>query len=370
VFELKGQAKIDEFAFVLLAGIVLILVLTVGWSAMEAGSLVVSPTSKLLTIAKGSSSSFQIHVNGTAKNVTIEGLGDISDWVDFDKNNFDVSGPADVTVVVNVPNSAKEKFYTGTVKFTYSGGENSVSLTINVSTITISDISRNINLGAFSLKYLVGSEPVYEKEDFEVSKGYFSESPVSFAVVLTEEMQSIVTGGSIQLIVDDTNGAGNLIIELNGQEIFNERASVGEHIIQLSKDQILKSNAVRIRADSPGWKFWMNSAYKIRSFTFFTDYNGVFFKDVSFALDSTEATNFKFGKIAFKIKKYDKNRLPNMEIKVNDKEIFNDIPTLTYFSKTFTDVPLNIGPNTISFSLDRDGFYDLEDVILTIARSI
>lgn len=348
----------------------MILVLMIGWAATEAGALVVSPTSKTLTIAKGSASSFKVYINGTAKNVTLEGSGEIAGWVSFDKNNFDVTGPTDVTVVVNVPHSAQEKFYTGTVKFSYTGGENSVSLTINVSTVTISDVSRNMALGDFSLKYLVGSEPVYERQDFEVSTGYFSDNPASFAAVLTEEKHSIVTGGSIELIIDETNEAGNLIVELNGQEIFNRKFGIGELVIPLTKEQILKSNAVVIKAGSPGWKFWMNSAYKIRSAKFNIEYKGVFFKDFSFVLDSAEVVNFKFGKIAFRIKDYDINRLPNMAIKVNDKEVFDDVPTLTYFSKTFKDIPMNIGSNTISFSLDQDGFYDLEDAILTIVRTI
>jgi hypothetical protein len=373
VLLLKGQQKIDEFAFILLAGIVMLLVMVIGWSAMEQGALAVSPTSKTLSIAKGDLSSFRIYINGTAKNVTLIGSGDVGSWFSFDKNYFDVSGPTEVTVLVNVPRSAQEKFYTGIVELTYTGGKNTVSVTVNVSTTTISDLSRTIPLPDFSVKYLVGSETVEERDNFDVSQGYFSESSTSFAGILTEEKQSIVTGGSIHLIIDETNEAGNLIVEFNDKEVFNGRAGVGERTISLEKDQILKSNSIKIKAGSPGWKFWMNSAYKIRTAEFIIEYNGVFFKDFSFILDNSEAVNFKFGKIRFKLKDYDPNRLPNMIIKINDKEIFDGAPRLTgsqVTEKTFDDVPLNIGSNSLSFSLDEDGFYDLEDVSLTIVRNV
>jgi len=365
---MKGQV-VDEFAIILIGGLILIGILAVTW--MSETKLTVQPDSRQLTIARGSSLSFPIYMNGSAKNVSLESSGEIASWISFDRSSLDVYDREQVNVMINVPHSTSYGMHTGDVYVRSLGFEKRVSIIVNVSRVTVSGQSRSINLGDFTVSYTLGPETIAEKENLKVERGYFTDFPASFAAVLSEEKASIVTDGYVQIVVDQTNGIGNLVVEVNGNETYNQMAGVGEVIIPLSKDQIKKSNSVVLRASTPGWVFWSSSVYSIGSVKFVADYNGTVFKEINFELDNLEIVNFQSGRLSFIVDKYDVDKLNDLTVKINDQVIFDGVPTLVYFAKTFgNEVSLNIGTNTISFSVEPDTFYELKDATLTITRSI
>lgn len=362
---MKGQA--DEFVIVLLAALVFIGILALVWTSET--KLTVTPESKYLTVARGTTSSFPISLNGTATNVSLKASGEIANWITFDRPSLDVKDYEEVRVIISVPATASYGFHNGDIYVESFGFQERVSLVINVSTYTIEKETRSISLGDLTVSYSIGPETIAERENLRIERGYFTDISASFAAVISEEKLPMVTDGYIQLIVDQTNGLGNLIVEVNGNETFNQKAGIGEMIIPLSKDQIKKSNSVVLRAGTPGLAFWSSSTYTIASAKFVVEYNGTVFKDVDFVLDNLEVVNFKSGRVSFIVKKYDINKLNDLLIKINGRTIFEGVPTLVYFSKTFgNDVPLNIGTNTISFSVEPDTFYELKDVTLTITR--
>ena len=366
---MKGQ--MDEFVLVLLAGLVLIGILVITWSSEAVGKLTVMPESKHLTIARGSSLSFPLYLNGSAENVTLRSAGDIASWISFDRTSLDVQKYEQIDVVVSVPHDASYGFHNGDIYVESAGFQKRISIVVNVSTRTISGESRSINLGDFTVSYAIGKETVAERENLQIERGYLSDLPASFAAIVSEEKLSMVTGGYVEIVVDQTNGLGNLIVEVNGNETYNQKAGVGEIVIPLSKDQIEKSNSVVLKAGTPGFVFWASSTYIIRSVKFIGEYNGSVSKDIDFVLDNLEVVNFKSGKLSFFINNYDPDKLNNLIVKINDKTIFDGVPSLVYFSKTFgNEVALNIGTNTISFSVEPDTYYGLKDVTLTITRYI
>ncbi|MDI6798722.1 MAG: hypothetical protein QMD12_01855 [Candidatus Aenigmarchaeota archaeon] len=365
----KGQVpRIDEFAFVLLAGLIMIIIMMVAWSTLPAAKLEVYPESISSAIQIGSSKSFTLTLNGTATNVSLSASGEIKNWIYFDKNNFDVSGIETVKVFISVPSTVIEKVYSGSIVITFSGGRKTIPVNINATKALVVEASRSIFFNDFSISYAVGSETLASKENVEVVRGYFANYPINLVhESLAEEKFNMVTGGYISLVIDDTNSAGNLIIEFNGEVIYNQKAGPGSIDIRLEKEKIKRSNTITISADLPGWKFWMNTVYKVRSAKFGIGYQGVFYKDFVFELGVNEVTNFRSGVLTFRIKNYT-IPLGDITIKINDKTFFRDIPPLAFFSKTFnrTEVPLNIGTNLISFSTEPNAFYDLRDVTLTI----
>jgi len=367
VFWVKGET--DEFVLVLLAGLVLIGILALAWTGET--KLTVSPDFKYLTIARGSSLSFPLYLNGTVKNVTLRSSGEIASWIVFDRSSLDIEDKEQVTVVINVPSTASYGPHNGDIYVETFSFQKRISVVVNVSTQTVSRESRSINLGDFVVSYSIGPETVAERENLMIERGYLTDIPSSFAAIVTEEKLPMVTGGYIQIVVDQTNGLGNLIVEVNGNETFNQKAGVGEITILLSKDQITKSNSVVLKAGTPGLVFWSSSTYIIASASFVAEFNGTVFKDINFVLDNLEVVNFKSGRLSFIVKKYDINKLNDLTIKVNDRALFSGVPTLVYFTKTFgNEINLNIGENTISFSVDPDTFYELKDVILTITRYV
>jgi len=368
---LKGQgARVDEFAFVLLAGIILILVLAIAWGSLQSNPVGVSPTSKILTIAIGDSKTFTLDLNGTTINTSLETKGAIANWISFDKNNFDIQGSTEVEVTVAVPLTTQQGIYTGTINVVSGPNVQKVQLIVNVSTQTISNIVRSIRLGDFSVSYLVGSQTINERNNFEISKGYFSEYPGTLVATMTQDTFAITTGGEIVIDIEDTNGVGNFIVDLNGQEIYNQHTSPSEITITLDKSQILKSNNVVLHAGLPGFRFWMSTVYKIKSVSLNVDVQGVVRKDVNFQLTQDEVNNFNFGKISFNIKRYNPSAFNPLTVKINDAIIFDDRPTLFTNSKTFgLEVPLKVGTNTISFYVEQEAFYELNNVVLTFVRA-
>lgn len=368
--KLKGQGpKIDEFGFVLLAGIILILILAVAWGSLQGNPVGVSPTMQILTIAPGDSQDFNLELNGTTINTTLQTSGQTAGWVSFDKNGFDISGNQEVVVTVSVPPSTPQGIYDGTINVVSGSNVKKVNLRVNVSSITVNDVVKNIHLGDFSVSYLVGSQPVNQKTNFEISKGYLSEYPGTLVATMTQDTYNIMTGGQIVIDVSDTNGVGNLIVELNGQEVYNQHASASEITIPLDRSQILRSNTVVLRAGVPGFNFWMSTVYKIKSAELDVDVQGIVTKDIDFQLTGDEANKFVFGKLSFNINKYNPQALNPLTIKINNDVFFDDVPQLFTFSKTFgLEIPLNVGTNTISFSVQKEAFYQLNNVLLTMVH--
>jgi len=367
----KGQGRVDEFAFVLLAGIVLILVLMIAWGSLAQGPVEISPTQKTLTIARGDSKDFVLTLNGSAINVTLVPKGEIANWISFDRNNVDVTGLVDVEVFVTVPSYVEQGLHEGKIDVVFGSNKRTLELKVEVSSETIRDVTKNIRLGDFSVSYSVGSETIGERKSFEVSKGYFSDYPATIVAVMTKEKFDITTGGEIIILIDETNDAGNLIVQFNGQEVYNQRAPAGEVRIPIDRSLIQRSNNVVLRADTPGFRFWMNTIYKIKSASFSIDFQGIVSKDISFQLKPEEIEGFKFGKLSFAIRRYNPAAINPMTIKINDETLLDDIPTIASFSKTFgIEIPLKAGENTISFSVQKEAFYELNNVVLTIVRKV
>ena len=84
----KAQLKMDEFAFVILAGIILIGMLMIIWSTPSEALAIVDPTSISLTLQRGTSTTVNLNISG-ATNVSLSAVGDTSSWISFTKNNFD-----------------------------------------------------------------------------------------------------------------------------------------------------------------------------------------------------------------------------------------------------------------------------------------
>jgi len=372
----KGQVKIDEFAFVLLAGLVLIVIMMIVWSALpqELPPMVI-PTSVSLSIAKGSTGTFSFTINGTSNKIILESYGEIKDWLNFDKNYFALGGSADVKVTVVVPNDAVERAYTGYITVSSYGGNKTVYVNINVLKFSVTDIPKPFYFNDFTVSYSLGSEVIASKEDVEVVKGSFANQPVKLvSEQMSDEKFSSITSGFIYLVVDDTNSGGNLIVELNGKEMFRRVVGIGEINIPLEKSQINKTNTVVVRTESPGWKFWMSTVYRIKNVKLGINYLGISSQEKTFSLEGAEANNFKYARVNFRVKNY---LTPPQEliIKINDQVVFNEIPSLNIFREDFrkdifgNPLSLNTGSNTLSFSMEKEGFYDLADVNLIVVRN-
>jgi len=368
---LKAQTRVDEFAFILLAGIVMILILAISYSTIQQGPISGVLSTNNLQIAQGNSATIRLTLNGTGFNVTLSSDGEIVKWLTFDQNNFDLAGSKDIIVTVMVPNNANFRTYSGNVLILSADKTFKVPLKVNVGVATVVNVPNTIRLGDFTVSYSAGTETIGENDDFEISKGYLGETSVSFTAIVPDDKIGIITAGVLHLFVETSNSAGNLFVDFNGERVFANTISTGEILIPLNKTSINKYNSVIIRADNPGFQFWTNTYYKIKFAKMEINYSGISGKQITFSLEQKDLKDFDFGQLSFQISKYDPNALNPMFIQINGVTLLNDVPTLTYFQKTFgTEIPLYVGNNTISFAVSQHSYYQLSNVVLTIVHHI
>jgi len=368
--ERNGQAaitsRIDEFAFVLLAGLVLIAIMTLTWT-QQTIDIDVLPTAVVVKASPGSPKIFTMTFNGTMPNVTLVATGQVAGWINFLENNFDVTGLKTIDAQVTVPAGTADGSYSGMIEVYYASRKKIVSVTVEVSKSAVAGIPRDIRLGDFSVSYLLGPEALASTSNKEVSKGYFSEYKFNLVhEAIADDKFSAITSGTVYLLVEDTNSAGSLIVEFNGVEVYSKKSAVGEVSVAIPRDQIKKTNVITVRAGPPGWMFWMNTVYNIKTARFSIDYQKSLFPERTFTLADEDVLNFKFGKLHFLLG--DSKASSDMIIKVNGYQIYKGIPPKTFDTNFGAEVGPNIGTNTISFSVEREASYNLQDVVLTIVR--
>jgi len=254
------------------------------------------------------------------------------------------------------------------VAFTVPQGGNETNIT-NATEINFSanDIPRFINLGDFTVSYSLGSDVVGQKRNVEVRAGWGGSSRVNVVGVVPSEKLPITNSGFIEIIVDDSSQNGNLIVEFNGQIVFNQKVGPGRVSIQLTKDQIKDSNVVTIRSGSPGWKFWETTIYKLTSVKFGINFQGTSFKTFQFTMTTDDVSKFRFGRLSFRITS--STTPSDMLITINDQRFFRGIPPSAFIKDFGSEVNLVPNVNNITFSVSKASSYDLADVTLMIVRS-
>jgi len=365
----KGQGsltRVDEFAFVLLAGLVLILIMAITWS-QQSTDIDVLPTSVGVKLSPGSSKIFTLTFNGTMPNVTLVATGQVATWIGFMENNMQISGIKTLDCEVKVPIGTADGTYTGNIEVYYESRKKLIPVSVEVSKAAVAGIPRDIRLGDFSVSYLLGPEIIASSENKEVSKGYFSEYKVNLVhEAIADDKFSAITEGAVYMLIEDTNNAGNLIVEFNGIEMQNKKASVGELSVNIPTTMIKKSNVITVKAGTPGWMFWTSTVYKIKTVRFSINYQKSVFPEKTFTLAEEEVMSFKFGKLHFLLG--NSKTTSDMIISINGYQIYKGVPPQTFDINFGAEVAPNIGSNTISFLLEKEASYSLQDVTLTIVR--
>ncbi len=368
-----AKGAMDEFAFVLLAGIILIGILMIAWTTPTEVLPKASPSSINIQTTPGSVETFTLNISGKKlTGVELSATGDMANWIKFTKNGFDVSQFSVVEVKVSVPKNALIKAYKGTIKVSSQGGVATVPITIAVEKEVVRALeSRNIPLGDFFVGFTSGSKYLDSRQNVQVNRGYFSERPVNLVGSLTDKELSILRGASIELVVEDTNKLGNLIVTFNDAEVYNKKAGAGEIVIPLEKSMLNKTNVVNIKADTPGFTFWASNFYQLRSAKLLVDLEGSFAKELEFKLKPAEVSNFDSLRLAYKIDDFSTS-LPELAVKINDQVVYKTKPPTASFDEKFDKdilgdpLILNEGSNEISFSFEREASYTVSNAVLTV----
>lgn len=365
----KGQGKMDEFAFVLLAGLIIIIVMLFAWGVPSPTEIpMISPTSKDLFIEKGSSDSFFLEINVTSKKVTLSSKGTIKGWIEFSDNEFESEGLTNIKVTVTVPHSAEEEmdYYGSIVVESAEGGRKTVTLTVSVVKPTeVSPVaSRPIYLGDFSVSYVEGTETIKTVRNIEIRKSMYEDKRNSFSASIEKNLD-LITEGSIVLNILYTNQEGNLIVNFNNGEVFNKKVVPGEVVIPINKGSIKSYNVIEISSSGPGWKFWASSVYKIDKVDFTISLFGELGKEMSFDVYSDEIENFKEGWLEFDVESYEGNG--KLTVKINGYPILEE-RRRGFFRKSIDRVLLVWKKNSITFSTEPGTTYEVRGAKITLVH--
>lgn len=362
---LKGQGKIDEFVFVLMAGLIIIIIMLFAWGVPSSTQIpTVSPDSISLSIKKGSHESILLEINVSSTNVDLIPKGTIASWIEFSDNGFESEGLSNVEVTFRVPYGTDERKYYGTIVVeSAEGGEVNIPVTITVTDISVTEpteLSRTIYIGDFSVSYAEGTDIVLTERNIEVRKGISENRKTTMSASITRNMD-MITGGSIIIYLEYTNYEGNLIVKFNNQVLYDQKVYPGEIVIPIEESLIRSYNTIEISTSSPGWKFWTSSIYRIDKFEFNIDYYGNVEKEEMFNVYRNELLKFKQGRIEFYVNSYEGDG--KLIVKINDYVVHEE-RRRGPFQLIFYDVDVGLikGVNTISFETEPGTIYDVENV--------
>jgi hypothetical protein len=365
----KGQVSMDEFALVLLAGIILIIMLMVTWTTPTEGLAVINPSSLSLQMEAGTTRTIDLEISGGITNVTLSTSGEIDSWITFNRPRIDkISNSTTVSVRINAPSSVTLRQYNGDITVKSAGGEKLVPVTIDISTPVLS--SRSMLLPDFSIEYTPNTKTLDSKDNVVISKGYFSEQSESLVGTLDDRDFNSVVDGNIQLLVESTNNLGNLVIEFNGKEVFNNKVTTSFLEIPVNKSMIRKTNFIKIYATAPGWQFWATTTYKIRNVKFDVNIQVVSTVSFPFTLFDIERNNFNHFQLIARAKDYS-TPIQEMQIAINGQIVFWQPPSVPFVNMIFSRDILGIDlfllqNNTISFKLEKEVSYDFTNVMLLV----
>jgi hypothetical protein len=210
--------------------------------------------------------------------------------------------------------------------------------------------SRTISLGNnFTISYTTGEENVGSLSG-EVSNGVFSKSDktTGFQVSNLDDTSE----GLIKLKIWNTNHYGNLIILVNGKEVYREYANVGERLISFDKSILKDDNVLEVKAESSGWMIWAPTVY-IFDADVSIDYAGRKMQTFTFDLNNLEITNVNVGRILiFGTRTGD----GNLNVRINGIQAFSGYTTV--YSDFPTDI-LRVGNNTVELATEPNTSYEI-----------
>lgn len=367
----KAQTRIDEFAFILIAGLVFIIILMVFW-VPPTETPKVSPETIYLKGLNGSTISFELNVSGyNIPNVSLSASGEISNWITFSRTLFSVKGFEIVKGRVDIPSYALGT-YSGVITVSSSAGE--VKIPVKVEVVTSKEkilTSRQIEpFEPFTIKYSPNVEVLDSKRDFEVFATLTQRNTVSLVGRIPKEKLDTIEEAYVYLKISETNKQGNLVVTLNGEKIFDSKAS-GLIKIPINKTEEYLSVEISCK---PSWMFWVKNYYKVEEAEIVVKYKSLSEKSFNFSLTQDEIKNFDHFEFSTLFKSYS-TPIPKLIIKINGKIVYWEKPPLTLLnlniSKDISGASLYLDrENTITFEINEEGFFEFASASLTVYSRI
>jgi hypothetical protein len=214
----------------------------------------------------------------------------------------------------------------------------------------ISESSRTVTLGAdFTVSYDVGEKDILAWGG-EVNSGLFSnlEEREEFDI----ENVGDVSEGTIKMKIWNSNYYGNLLMYVNGEEVFNGAPLIGGKTVNFDASVLKSNNVLEVKAENSGWKMWAPTVY-------------ILDVDLSVSLESKKTQSFEFELSGLEVESLNRARLlifgtrngaGNLDVLLNGNDIFEGKTPI------YTDFAIDnfkAGTNTIELSADPNTEYNI-----------
>ena len=230
-------------------------------------------------------------------------------------------------------------------------------LDVSPGIVTKSEVSESksteLNLGSIDVDFSAQKSTEPLRAQLSVKRSSYKDTSSTVPFSAKPDLESVV----LEAVVSDKAGDGNLIVSLNGQEIFSQESNINQKIsIPIPKSALLAGNTLEFSVSSPGAKLWQANSYSLLNVNLVTSAYaaGKAARALSFSLTSEQAINLMSAKLQAYVGKLAGEA--NLKISVNGKALYSGTRTGTLAF----DIPienLKSGANEIGFSVDKDGSY-------------
>ncbi|MEK6886866.1 MAG: hypothetical protein AABW88_03465 [Nanoarchaeota archaeon] len=216
-------------------------------------------------------------------------------------------------------------------------------------------------LDSFNLRADKGAVVLKSAEAVHIENGWLRRNPYNFSFKVTD----LGNTDNYVLAFDVINSYGRITVALNGKEIYNSPAPVGNIApIIINKEDVKEQNSLILSVSSPGLAFWRLNEYDLKNVRVIADFVDVSTKEYKnfFIITATEKENFDKTKLNFVPDCLTKSVGP-LKIWINEKQLnYQALPDCgTLSSIEFNSDLLKQGDNSITFKAE-DGNYFIDRV--------
>ena len=221
----------------------------------------------------------------------------------------------------------------------------------------IRNTDREKILDSFSL-YSEKSALVLKSVDaVHIEKGWFSTKTynLSFSVEDTANTENYVVA------FDADQAQGNLILFLNGKEVYNGEVQPGNtQPITLDKSDIQKDNSVYFTVSGVGLAFWKLNEFNLKNVRIIADFTDASKREYNnfFIISATEKENFEKTKLTF-VPNCLTQHVGPLKVEINNRDLhYSAIPDCGLLSTIeFDPGILKQGENVITFSANEGNYF-------------
>lgn len=168
-----------------------------------------------------------------------------------------------------------------------------------------------------------------------------------------------VSEGLVRLRVWNSNYYGELMVSINGNQIYRGAPTIGEQTILFSPNVLGPINTISVDAESSGWKIWAPNIY-IFNATVMANYIGKETQSLSFDLTQQEALNVKRARLLIFASR---SGTGNIMASLNGRQIYSGLTTV------YTDFAidnLKEGTNVLDLSTERNTVYNISSAQIVL----